>query len=303
MAASQPSSLGAEGQRQVEVATEPGAAAPLFRVARRTRGSSDRDRHARRRTARRRATRKCPACRCRDGCRYRAPPRAAPRRAQMLRGQRGIVQIAMPAHPRRIGVMTRRTGQRVGAAALGRFVRGGEGAAGGGQRGRPGSGRDRAGRIETVPAKRPMMLLLGRAPSACISGVGCTFGTSSGPCSGRASQASVASRRKSRKSGVCTRFQRGPLRRLRPHNIEPHAAARLQQRVGTGGDFEMRTQRAALQEEAWRVLELDRIPECLHGGRLGSGDHPVTRALPAPPRRLAARHHAIEDKALSASPR
>ena len=77
-------------------------------------------------------------------------------RAQMLGGERGVVEIAETAGPVAIGMMPGRPAQRVGdGLALEHQIGGGQRGEGRGLHRPPGSGGDRAGEVHEEHAGRP----------------------------------------------------------------------------------------------------------------------------------------------------
>ncbi len=73
--------------------------------------------------------------------------------AQVLRRERGVVEVTVAAVDRTAGMMAGRPAQRVGAAlAFGHEGGGGQRAVRGGQRGVPGTLDDRRARVEGVVA-------------------------------------------------------------------------------------------------------------------------------------------------------
>ncbi len=190
------------------------------------------------------------------------PPGAA--QPQPLGRQCRVVQIAMPAGPRRIGVVPRRPGQRIGVPPLRHLISGGNRAGRRRLGRRPGFGGDRAGGVGGVPAELPGHCLGNPRPVGQHLRAGMHIGHHLRP-------RSVARRPErwpvAQEVQILRRMhlqQRRARRRRRLLNVQLHRPARRQQRLGPVRNLEIALHHPALQEKLRRMRQFHRVPEGFH---------------------------------------
>ena len=201
-------------------------------------------------------------------------------RAQPLRRQGRVVDVAMPAGAARVGVMPGRARQRIRAASRRRLVRRRQRAAGGGHRAVPGLRRHRAGRIGGEPPRLPDDGGRRLRPIRQHLRRGMTVRHDLRPVILQPRPRLEPVFEKVEIGGAVHALQRRRLGRGWGGDFQLHPRARRQQRLGARRDLEVPPHLAALQKEQRRVRQLYRIPEGLHrsdGSALPR--HPILRRV------------------------
>ena len=194
-----------------------------------------------------------------DGHALRAPV------AQALGGEGGVVEVAMPARPRRVGVMSGWAADGVGEArAVDHAVGGRDGAGGGGECGGPGAQADRAGCVGCVPAELPDHIA--RQPPAIAEHLrrGVDVGNGFRPMIGQSGPGGGQVTQEVEIGGQMNGLQRRPIRRAGLFERDAQIAAFGDEGLRAGGSLEIRPDMAALEKEFGRMLKLHRIPKRLH---------------------------------------